>query len=72
MAARDRARIEAALSSHVPMNMAHHLGRFATEGRKDTYSTVQCACQEPDAEFMTQEEYLTHLVEVLVEEGEAR
>jgi len=55
--------VEQVLDAHRPRNMAHHIGRYANLA--DTYSTVQCECQEPNAPFMTQEAYTMHLVVAL-------
>lgn len=55
--------VEEVLDAHRPRNMSHHLGRFAN--LSDSYSTVQCECQEPDAGFMTQEAWVMHMVVAL-------
>lgn len=55
--------VERVLDAHRPRNMAHHIGRYANLA--DTYSTVQCECQEPNTPFMTQEAYTLHLVVAL-------
>jgi hypothetical protein len=59
--------VEEVLNAHIPRNMAHHIGRYANLA--DSYSTIQCECQEPNDWFMTPSAWVMHLVVELAAHG---
>jgi hypothetical protein len=51
--------LEKVLAEHAPVNVAHHLGRFAN--LSEAHTSIQCRHQGADEPFMSEEEYCAHV-----------